>query len=415
MASGSRNTAHLDISNGRKDKDKNKTLVGRIIFSNFLSMSLARYEKLIRRTEVSALFKLLVQEAITVSSLPSIHAVDKKIGRKKLQILAEFTCGNGNPAIHVRSDYLTRQYYIHTDKLDRLKDNGHLKKYSPDEIQSLHHRLNRITARNRMTVLILNKLAACQREFLCTGDELNLKPLSRASLTRQINEDVYEKKIDASWVSRILHNKYIIIPEDRVIPTDFLFPSNRIINGWIISEIVEHESACLKEGNLNQPFSDREIRKLMQNEYKIEISKREVTTIRNEIGIPACNKRGLNYAYPGHGIILTELKALKEPFVSSAPSLPGIYELSLMYRRQEYPYKSHPAIYIGSTNNICKRLKVHMSGNGSNPIIGDFAKKNAICFRYTICQKDWRKLEKEMYFNFVETYGSPPVCNRIKP
>lgn len=73
------------------------------------------------------------------------------------------------------------------------------------------------------------------------------------------------------------------------------------------------------------------------------------------------------------------------------------------------------SIYIGSTRNIKKRLREHLGENSKNGRIRAFLKKHGCSFRYILFKKDWHEEEKRLYRLFMDTYGSPPKCNRGRP
>jgi len=70
---------------------------------------------------------------------------------------------------------------------------------------------------------------------------------------------------------------------------------------------------------------------------------------------------------------------------------------------------------LGSTKDIKKRLLEHLGFSGRNGGIKNFFKGNSCLFRYRICSKDWNNVEKELYSNFLASFGEAPKCNTIKP
>ena len=66
-------------------------------------------------------------------------------------------------------------------------------------------------------------------------------------------------------------------------------------------------------------------------------------------------------------------------------------------------------IYVGSSDNLRRRLKEHV-----NEWENDCIKKNAAKYRleYT---SNYKAREKQLYDEHVRMYGKPPSCNRVAP
>jgi predicted GIY-YIG superfamily endonuclease len=66
-------------------------------------------------------------------------------------------------------------------------------------------------------------------------------------------------------------------------------------------------------------------------------------------------------------------------------------------------------IYIGSADNLKKRMKEHVNEKDN-----DCIKKNAKSYRLEYCSNH-KKREKELYDEQVRTFGRAPSCNKIAP
>lgn len=79
---------------------------------------------------------------------------------------------------------------------------------------------------------------------------------------------------------------------------------------------------------------------------------------------------------------------------------PGVYELG---------NSSDIVVYVGSSNELRRRLREHLAEASSSCI-----KKNTIKYRleYT---RDYVRRERELYDDHVRTYGKPPACNEVRP
>jgi predicted GIY-YIG superfamily endonuclease len=77
----------------------------------------------------------------------------------------------------------------------------------------------------------------------------------------------------------------------------------------------------------------------------------------------------------------------------------GVYELG---------NSSGQVIYIGSTNNVRRRLREHLAESGT------CIKRNASVYRveYT---SNYLAREGELYDEYVRLYGRAPHCNEVRP
>lgn len=122
----------------------------------------------------------------------------------------------------------------------------------------------------RETLLKISKVVCeLQQDFL-RGGVRNLKPLTRALVAQQVG-------VHESTVSRATANKYVMLPNQKVIPySDFFRPS--LSTKDVIKEIIENKEA---EG---KSITDREICDLLLNQG-IRIARRTVAKYRSELGI----------------------------------------------------------------------------------------------------------------------------------
>ncbi|MBV8087707.1 MAG: RNA polymerase factor sigma-54 [Chloroflexi bacterium] len=117
-------------------------------------------------------------------------------------------------------------------------------------------------------------LVDCQREFLDHGIRY-LKPLTRSEVAFRVN-------LHESTVSRATANKYILLPNRRVIGFDDLFDGSLAIKDEI-REIIEHEDRV-------HPLSDQEIAQLLQDKG-IFLARRTVAKYRDAMHVLPSNLR----------------------------------------------------------------------------------------------------------------------------
>lgn len=100
---------------------------------------------------------------------------------------------------------------------------------------------------------------------------------------------------------------------------------------------------------------------------------------------------------------------------AAAPRAPGVYELRAEPPGVDYPAGRSPVIYVGSSNDLRKRLLDHVGSNGRNAQLSSYLETGRVRVRWMLVPEGWRQVECEVYRHFVETYGAPPVCNRMSP
>ncbi len=79
---------------------------------------------------------------------------------------------------------------------------------------------------------------------------------------------------------------------------------------------------------------------------------------------------------------------------------PGVYELG---------NTNEAVVYIGSSNEVRRRLKEHLGESA-----GSCVKKNTAKYRveYT---RDYKNRERQLYDEHVRIHGKPPLCNDARP
>lgn len=157
--------------------------------------------------------------------------------------------------------------------------------YLRDKIQRAAFLIKELSNRKSTVVLVLEKIVALQKAYFEHGAS-RLKPMSIAEVADQLH-------LHPSTVSRAISGKYIVCSSG-TISIRSLFTSKIRARGkedcfssvqikQIIRSLIEHE-------NKSVPLSDQNITRSLQ-EKGINISRRTVAKYRNEIEIPAAEKR----------------------------------------------------------------------------------------------------------------------------
>jgi transcriptional regulator with XRE-family HTH domain len=139
------------------------------------------------------------------------------------------------------------------------------------ETAQLLDQLRLINQRKSLTFRIVMFIYEYQYRYFVSGDELHLKPLSQAQLSRESGEH-------ESTVSRILQDKRIDTPTG-VLPLKFFCQSKGEVVRRLIA-VREHQE--LAAGKRQKPYSDAELGDILEREYDTKIARRTVTYYRNK-------------------------------------------------------------------------------------------------------------------------------------
>ena len=418
---------------------KRSKLVGSIILADLLQYPLEKFMNFITDVEGLPLYKELTGKGIIIRQPLS----GAKILKEEKESGA-VPCGDGviakikkdidfNFSIHYTNEEFSIEYIVDEDKLRRiindvnpvrcLLSNG-VKLREREDISGLLHKLRRITTRNRITHEILKGILEYQRDYFEDGNEnemdLKLKPLQMTELARitSSKKNSYGRSfvIDTSRISRVTQGISIITPQGSEVSLKSLFPTKRDVVKRYIKVILNSEREDICNGRVKRPYTDEELRRKLKHEYKLSITGREVAYCRNHLGILPYSKRVNSYGYPPLLANFSKVYPLTSASVNNnAPTRPGVYELSLNGEMIEYPKGCCRIFYIGSANNLRKRLLEQLGSNNKNGGIKRFLKKGECVFRYFQVPKGWAGEEKNLYDLFISTYGNSPICNHVSP
>ncbi len=139
------------------------------------------------------------------------------------------------------------------------------------ETGHLLDQLRLINQRKSLTFRIVMFIYEYQYRFFVSGEELHLKPLSQAQLSRESGEH-------ESTVSRILQDKCIDTPTG-ILPLKFFCQSK----GEVVRRLIAvRERQELASGKRKKPYSDAELADILEREYDTKIARRTVTYYRNK-------------------------------------------------------------------------------------------------------------------------------------
>jgi len=191
--------------------------------------------------------------------------------------------------------------------------------------------------------------------------------------------------------------------------------------------VIQKEKAWMLQGALWEPLTDEAIAVILKSEYGIRLSRRTVANIRQDLAIPDCRSRRqrMNYLAATEGFS-TLVPLTPQSLRTAVPAQPGVYEiratlgLPVSEAKEGWLEKSaspgpHSVVYIGSTGDLRKRLGDHLRGSSDNVLLYTHLADGAARVRFRLVSEGWRWAERDLYRVFCETFGTPPLCNRMSP
>jgi RNA polymerase sigma-54 factor len=175
-----------------------------------------------------------------------------------------------------------KRYHFHISTDPAVPFTGGINGIASAEVQRyMHHHSDRarffidcIQRRWRTLKRVAELVVAYQREFLERGVRC-MRPLTRAEVATRLN-------LDEGTVSRATANKYVLLPNGRLIPMSDFFDSSLSIKD-VLRELIASEDP-------KRRLSDEELARLMQARG-IPLARRTVTKYREEIGIGSSRER----------------------------------------------------------------------------------------------------------------------------
>lgn len=406
---------------GENNNRLDAATLGKIVFARFLSLPLKTYERSVAKTEESALFQALRPYA-------QASVLDRAVlctgAAKPLPaftgVLGEVRLSAGGPEFVYHHPGYVREYRFDEAAIERLRQARGL---SP-EMVSMLHQLRLINSRNRLTHALILTLLEMQADYLGSGDLLALVPLPQARVAQILAERANLPMVaDAGPLSRLVRGLSFKMADGKPQPLSTLFPNGRQLHCHRIDALIKNEKSLLMEGRIDHPLPDEAIAATLAQQYGSVLSRRSVAAIRHHLAIPDWRRRatGENYltATEGFSPLLT---MTQQSVYGSIPSRPGVYEI----RSPALPEnpgsmdgtlsaERAQVVYIGSTQDLRKRLADHLRGSNGNVLLSCFLLTGAAKVRYRAVNADWRVLERRLYHAFRETFGAPPLCNRMSP
>ena len=401
-------------------------LLGKIVFARFLEMPLRGFDRFATQVESSTGFSALRRWA-TVAQLEGAQVVRGAVDipqNHASSILGEVReVGTSLMFLYHRASY-AREYRFDEEGVTRLMSRPDF----PRELAGTLHRLRLINSRNRLTHALVQALLASQAAYLRSGQALSLRPLTQADISARLRaESGLSMVADPGRISRLVRGLSITLPNGKAVPLARLFPKPRQVHRHFVDYVIKKEKAWMSEGLLREPLTDGAVAEILEREYSLRLLRRTVANIRHDLAIPDYRSRRhrMNYLVATDGFSAL-LPLTPQALRITVPAQPGVYEIraacasGLGGEKEEWPGKSvppepHSVVYIGSAGDLRKRLGDHLRGSSDNALLYRHIADGAARVRFRLISDGWRWVERELYRVFCETFGTPPLCNRMSP
>ena len=334
------------------------------------------------------------------------------------------TRANRNLAFLYHRDSYAREYRFDEEGVSLMMSRPDF----PAELAGVLRRLRLINTRNRLTHALMQAVLASQAAYLRSGQALTLLPLTQAEISARLrSESGLSVVADPGRISRLVRVLSIALPSSEVVPLGSLLPKPRQVHCHFVDHVIKNEKAWMLEGVLCEPLTDEAIAAILKREYGIRLLRRTVANIRRDLAIPDCRSRSqrMNYLAATEGFS-TLVPLTPQALRTAVPAQPGVYEIRAAFAspmseaKEEWLEKSvspgpHSVVYIGSTGDLRKRLGDHLRGSSDNVLLYNHLSDGTARVRFRLVSEGWRWAERDLYRVFCETFGTPPLCNRMSP
>ena len=308
---------------------------------------------------------------------------------------------------------------IFNGAMGRTRNSGTVSPMAPSK-KSFLHQVRRVNSRNALTHQLLGTIAKEQKDYLSTGDIFRLKPMTQVELAKRMNQGMnnlgtYALPACHSWLSRLIPNLSIRLPDGSEQPLKVLLPNRRDRTKWALRKLLNEENREIIEGVLRIPYGDCQLQELLHRQFDISTVRRNISAVRRELGIPSAHVRSQDFWHlltaPLSGVYALTIKEV----CLHVPQTSGVYELCLKEGQITYSKGDSSIFYIGRSKNLEKRLMEHLQARTKNKILARCLGHETCGFRFLVAEDSYRREEKRLYDLFIATFGAPPAGNRVSP
>ena len=332
------------------------------------------------------LLNLINYQLFILSNTKYLKFIDKITSKSKVLYLDKFENYNYTNEIF-RIDELGKVIFYHHQNLIQFLD-------------ITHKSMININIKNLQSYTLIKTIIALQKDFLISNNIQDLKYFSHKDIL-SYHKECYDIKLVASNISTISHNTFYKDKLNNIYKLNYLVPKRHYILYIKIRYILNHHI----------DFTDKQLCNILDKKFNINIPSKVVYKIRKQYFIPNKKYRKLsiykiyerNYDIQCH----LNYENIKQRYLCV------VYEL-LSLKLHQYSFDTSFTVYIGSTNNLYKRLASYISGYAHSKKLRYFLLNEMVYFRF-IEAINYKDLEKDILEAFYNSFGEYPLlnCNRV--
>lgn len=141
----------------------------------------------------------------------------------------------------------------------------------------------------------------------------------------------------------------------------------------------------------------------------VHLSVRTICNCRKLLNIPHYRERVTHYYE--RNIPFSGRVRLSREILNKIPHEPGVYELSIPIKL-DYPHYKSNVIYIGSSQNLRKRIANYSGNSLKNHCLKIFINNYDVSVRFYLTE-NYVLVEKMLLKSFENTYGRLPKANSL--
>jgi len=218
--------------------------------------------------EIRAILALVERVQVLNAFQLDVQRPTRPAGRERATPVAEFVPGAGDLDVTLRflgdDVYDVKYRFAEQREIDAA--------LTRDELDFID-RLKAVNQRKNLLCRIVVMVFRYQYRFLLSNDSLDMQPLKQTQAANILHEE------EAS-ISRLIRDKFVRLPDGRVVPLKFFFRRVGHVVGDLINVLERRE---LEQGRRDRPFTDAELQTLLADKYGVELSRRSVTYHRNKV------------------------------------------------------------------------------------------------------------------------------------
>ena len=353
--------------------------------------------------EKQNLLNLLNYKLFTMKNRLYLQHIDKLISKK--EFLKELN--NKNIKIDFLDNSISSYYQ---NEIFKIYDKGIVKflhyqnlitfNFQTKKVKTEIMGVININIKNQQCYELIRTLLKLQKKFLFSNIKQDLKYFSHKEILES-HKKSYTTALISSNISTISHNSFYRDKHNNVFKLNFLIPKKHFIVYIHIKYLLNNYTY----------LTDKKLSFYLEKEFNICISHNKICAIRKRYLIPSLAHRDKNI-YLEYESKYSQEYLLTLQNIANFKDINAVYELrGLLKHRYQYRYSN--TVYIGSTNNLQRRLTQYLNNLGHTKKIRDFVLDGNVYFRF-IKSENYKDLEKDILEAFHTTCGNYPFLNSYR-